>query len=165
MFSTLSKTGIIILATFIVSSANALNLVMSKILSFGIELKKRTVFCHSCFFAQERSFLKPRLFAQERSLLKPLWETVKMLVTSIFSFSYNVFYPIKDRNHHFSYIYCVVCKCFQFGHVQNFVVWYRVKKKDCILSQLFFCSKRNERLIRPLFFCLELHDATVFTYY
>ena len=38
MFSTLSKTEIIIWATFILSSANAFNLVTSKILLFGIEL-------------------------------------------------------------------------------------------------------------------------------
>ena len=44
-----------------------------------------------------------------------------MLVTSIFSFSHNVFYSIKDRNYHFYY------KCFQFGLVQNFVLWEWVK--------------------------------------
>ena len=38
MFSTQSKTEIIILATFYLSSANALNLVMSKLLSFGKDL-------------------------------------------------------------------------------------------------------------------------------
>ena len=38
MFSTLSKTEIIILATFYLSSVNALNLVKSKKLSFGKEL-------------------------------------------------------------------------------------------------------------------------------
>ena len=36
---------------------------------------------------------------QEKSLLKTLCEKKKMLVTSIFSFSHNVFYPIRDRNH------------------------------------------------------------------
>ena len=56
---------------------------------------------------------------QERSLLKTSWEKEKMLVTSIFSFFYNVFYPIKDRNYHLSYIYFVVCKCFQFSYIQN----------------------------------------------
>ena len=35
------------------------------------------------------------------SLLKTLWENEKMLVTSIFSFSHNVFYPNIDRNHLF----------------------------------------------------------------
>ena len=34
----------------------------------------------------------------ERSLFKTLWEKEKLLVTSIFSFSHNVFYSIKDRN-------------------------------------------------------------------
>ena len=32
-----------------------------------------------------------------RSLLKTLWEKEKMLVTSIFSFSHNVFYPSKKE--------------------------------------------------------------------
>ena len=31
-------------------------------------------------------------------------------------------YPIRLKNHHFSCIYFVKSKCFQFGHVQNFVV-------------------------------------------
>ena len=33
----------------------------------------------------------------KRSLLKTLWEKVKMLVTSIFSFFHNVFYPSKTN--------------------------------------------------------------------
>ena len=61
------------------------------------------------------------------SLLKTLWEKEKMLVTSIFSFSHSVFYSIKEINPHFSNIQFVVCKCFQFSHVQNSVVWERVK--------------------------------------
>ena len=63
IFSTLSKTQIIILATYNLSSANALNLVLSKKLSFGKEL---------------------------------------------------------------SNIKFVICKCFQFGKVQNFVVCLKV---------------------------------------
>ena len=39
MFSILSKTKIIILSTFILSSANAFSLDQSKILLFGKELK------------------------------------------------------------------------------------------------------------------------------
>ena len=46
-----------------------------------------------------------------------------MLVTSMFSFSHNVFYTIKDRNYHLCYIYFVVCKYFEFGQGQFFVVW------------------------------------------
>ena len=40
-----------------------------------------------------------------------------MLVTSIFSFFHNVFYPSKIKFQFFSHIYFVVCKCFQFGPV------------------------------------------------
>ena len=32
-----------------------------------------------------------------KSLLKTLWEKKKMLVTSIFFFSHNVFYPVKHN--------------------------------------------------------------------
>ena len=67
------------------------------------------------------------LWIYSTSLLKTLWEKEKMLVTSIFSFSHSVFYSIRKINHHFSNIQLVVCKCFQFGHVRNSVVWERVK--------------------------------------
>ena len=50
-------------------------------------------------------------------LLKTLLEKEEMLVTSIFSFSNNVFYSIKDINNYFTYFYVVVCKCFQFEPV------------------------------------------------
>ena len=49
-----------------------------------------------------------------------------MLVTSIFSFSYKVFYPIKKKKkklHHLNIIEIVVCKYFQFGPGQKFDVW------------------------------------------
>ena len=61
-------------------------------------------------------------------LLKTLWEKEKMLVTSIFSFSHSVFYPIKNRNHYFTNILLiVVCKCFEFGQSKKKnVVWERV---------------------------------------
>ena len=55
---------------------------------------------------------------EKGSHLKTLWEKEKMLVTSIFSFSYKVFCSIKDRNHHFSNIETVVCKCFEFSLVK-----------------------------------------------
>ena len=48
---------------------------------------------------------------------KTLWEKEKMLVTSIFSFSHNVFSLSKIKFQIFSHIYFVVCKCFQFGLV------------------------------------------------
>ena len=50
-----------------------------------------------------------------------------MLVTSIFSFSHNIYYPSQNKLPYLSYIYLVVCKCFQFGQVYNFVIWYKVK--------------------------------------
>ena len=56
--------------------------------------------------------------------------------TSNFSISNNVFYPIKDRNYHFFYIEFVVCKCFEFGMVQNFVVWEWVKPQCAIFSNV-----------------------------
>ena len=54
---------------------------------------------------------------EKEAFLKTLWEKEKMLVTSIFSFSHNVFYPSQKEFLYLSYIYCVVCKCFQFGPV------------------------------------------------
>ena len=50
-----------------------------------------------------------------------------MLVTSIFSFSHNLFCTVKGRNYHFSNIIFIVCICVQFGQGQNFVVWWRLK--------------------------------------
>ena len=47
----------------------------------------------------------------------------KMLVTSIFYISHYVFNPIKDNNNNFSQGPFIVCHCFQFGPVQNFVTW------------------------------------------
>ena len=59
-----------------------------------------------------------------------------MLVTSIFSFSHNVFCPIKNGNHHFSNNEFVVCKCFRIELGQDFVVWQRVKPHFHIAWQL-----------------------------
>ena len=59
---------------------------------------------------------------EKEAFLHSLWEKEKMVVTSIFFFSHNVFFPIKDKSLHFSYIYFFVCKPFHFGRVQNFVV-------------------------------------------
>ena len=52
-------------------------------------------------------------------LSKALWEKEKMLVTSIFSFSQNVFYLNEDRNHNFRNIITVVCKHFESGSVRG----------------------------------------------
>ena len=59
---------------------------------------------------------------------KTLWEKEKMLVTSIFSISQNVFYPFKNKCQFLSQIYFVVCMCFQFWQGKDFVVWWKVKQ-------------------------------------
>ena len=57
-------------------------------------------------------YLTPR-----QKTLKTLWVKEKMLVTSIFSFTHNVFYPVKYRFCRLSRHEIVICKCFQFGQV------------------------------------------------
>ena len=54
---------------------------------------------------------------RERDLLKTFWEKDKMLVTSIFSFSLNIFFHSQNKLTVFSHNYFVVCKCFQFVQV------------------------------------------------
>ena len=79
----------------------------------------------SCYnsFPNNRCFLRP----WDGRLLKTLWEKEKMMVTSIFSFSHNAFYPIKDKSYSLHHIYFAVCTCFQIGQVNKFVVLYRVR--------------------------------------
>ena len=68
------------------------------------------------------------------TLIKKAFENIvgreKMLVTSIFSFSYNVFYLIKDKNFHCSNIEFVICKCFQFAKWLAFGKWLRINGND-----------------------------------
>ena len=52
-----------------------------------------------------------------RSLLKTLWEKKKLLVTSNFSFSHNVFYTIVKLSTLFIKFEIVVCKVLQFESV------------------------------------------------
>ena len=54
-----------------------------------------------------------------KRLLKKLWEKGKLLVTSNFSFSHNVFYPFGELSAIFIKFETVVCRLFQFGNVQN----------------------------------------------
>ena len=42
-----------------------------------------------------------------------------MLVTSILFFSHNVFYPIKDRNHHLATFDLSSANAFNFDHTRN----------------------------------------------
>ena len=71
--------------------------------------------------------------ARDKSLLKTVLVKEKMLKTSIFffyfSFSCNVFYPIKSGSHLLSYSVFVVCNSVQFGQLKNFVV---VVTFDCM---------------------------------
>ena len=69
-----------------------------------------------------------------------------MLVTSIFSFFHNVFYLYKNKSEHFSNVYFVIFKCFEFGRVQNFAIGKRVKELTRILllrRQLLTLSKTS----------------------
>ena len=54
-----------------------------------------------------------------RSLLKTLQEKEKLLVTSNFSFSHNVFYPVGQLSAILIKLKIVVCNFFQFEGVQN----------------------------------------------
>ena len=66
-----------------------------------------------------------------------------------FSFSYNVFYPIKDKSKQLSNIYSVDCKRFQFEEVQGFfLVWSRANttSKGMGNKDLFFSSVEKTSL-------------------
>ena len=52
-----------------------------------------------------------------------MWEKEKMFVISIFHFSHDLFYPVGDKNQCKSHIHVVVCKYFQFGPFENFIIW------------------------------------------
>ena len=110
MFYSLSKTEIIILAKFYLSSANTLNLDESKNLSFGKGLINP--------FPNKPWFLR----VCSTSLSKTLWEKEKLLVKSNFSFSHSVFDPFGELSTIIIKLKIVVCKLFQFGRVQKFVV-------------------------------------------
>ena len=53
----------------------------------------------------------------ESSLLKTLWEKEKLLVTSNFSFTHSVFYPLKELSAIFIKFKIVICRLFQFEPV------------------------------------------------
>ena len=66
-----------------------------------------------------------------------------MLVTSIFFIFHIVFHPIGARNHHFSNIYFVVCKCFQFGPVYNLPFGKVLRKSfDCFVGRIKVLNHR-----------------------
>ena len=119
VFSALSKREIVTLATFDLSSANALNLVMSKILSFvkGLNCLHFSVNTFNSFPNKPCFFFVFFLCVCSTSLLKTLWEKEKLLVTSNFSFSHSVFYSFGELSAIFIDFEIVVCKLFKFGGV------------------------------------------------
>ena len=72
-----------------------------------------------------------------------------MLVASIFSFSHNTFYPIREKNHHFINIFCVVYKCFQFRPAKNFAN---------------FCFSLSYTYILLLAFAFIMDQAKIFVF-
>ena len=126
MFSTLPKTKLIFLFKVILSSVKSFILDWSKILLFGKGLKKpkneislyncyqfiisRTqinagTIQHHCFLWEPKSCMPNSLPYNDNlwCLLKTLLEKGKMMVTSIFFFSDNVLYHIKEKLQHLSY--------------------------------------------------------------
>ena len=114
----------------------------------------------------------------ERVLLKLLWEKEKVLVTSIFSFSHNVFYPIKDKFHHLSHMWiCVIL----IGSHCPFVVTFGkalyggrgilhvVKSLRLSFVLKFVCLEfYTKSIVFPLFNCnsLQIHVSwTIFNQY
>ena len=94
MFSYLTEAEIIILATLDLSSANAFNLFMTRILSFtSLSWSKLKAFADS-----KINVTKKLKFLLER-IENIMWEMEKMLVTSIFSFSHNVFKRLVIQSH------------------------------------------------------------------
>ena len=65
-----------------------------------------------------------------------------MLVTSIFSFSQNVFYPSQNKFQFFNHIYFVVCKCFQFD--QSKILLFGKKLMYVHLHTVFLLKKAPE---------------------
>ena len=74
--------------------------------------------------------------------MKTLWEKEKMLVTSIFSHSHNVFYHSQSKFQFLSHIYFVVCKSFQFGMVFP-TMFSTIHKKNLNFSVTFIFSSAN----------------------
>ena len=68
-----------------------------------------------------------------------------MVVTNIFSFSYNVFFPFLNEFYFSCHIYILVCKCFQFGYVRNLIEYKRANPCEPITRrQILDSSKLKE---------------------
>ena len=74
----------------------------------------------------------------QRSLLKTLWEKEKLLIQAISSFP--TIFSTLSKTEIVIFVTFVIWKCFQFGLVQNFVMWEWVK--------IFFHSQRQRKSSR-----------------
>ena len=66
---------------------------MSKLKAFANN--KFSIFVYKSLIHDRNKNSKPMMTFD--ALMKTLWEKKKMLITSIFYFSNNVFYPVKDK--------------------------------------------------------------------
>ena len=71
-------------------------------------------------------------------------KSFKNIVTSIFSFSHNVFLPPQKEFLFLSYICFVVCKCFQFVQVQILLCGKELKDKyrNCQLKNIWILAHK-----------------------
>ena len=79
-----------------------------------------------------------------RSLLKTLWEKEKLLATTNFPFSHNVFYPFGELSTIFVKFEIIVCKFFQFGKSLKFVLWERIKGLFHIILECDILDPRSD---------------------
>ena len=101
-------------------------LLVIRILSFFSDSLHKTFLYHlppnSKFnsFPHNPNCKQPR----DKKLFKTLWLKEKMLVTSIFSFSHNIFHPSQTKIEVLIHIYFVVtvCKVFHFELILNFFI-------------------------------------------
>ena len=90
MFSTLSKTKIIILATSYLSSANALNLLKSKKLLFGNRLPQRYSFWRFKNRQLLKTLEKEEIARNEQFLLFPQCFLLNHIIVSLFVHSFDI---------------------------------------------------------------------------
>ena len=124
MLSTLLKREISILVNLNLLSANAFELVGPQILLFGKELND----------------------LDKRKHLEKLWVKEKMLETTIFSFSHNVFYPYTYRNCSLSYIENVIFT--YYGFDQSKILLFS-KKLSFVIDTFFNPFPHNDTFWRP----------------
>ena len=94
-------------------------------------------------------------------ILKILWEKEKLLVTSNFSFSHSVFYPLDNFLPLFiNKFKIVVCKLVQFERVRELEVWERVNCHFIIMIIIFTSN------ITTLSYILsKLINIAIFSYF